>query len=117
MSVLISNELQQQLSDDEIIRRINAGEKDLFELLMRRYNSRLYRIAMSIVNNDEEIEDIMQNAYIKAYQNLAGFEGRSSFGTWLVRILINEGLASLKRSKRFISFESNKQSIKIGRES
>jgi RNA polymerase sigma factor (sigma-70 family) len=110
MSVLILNEGLQQLSDDEIIKRINAGEKELFELVMRRYNSRLYRIAMSIVNNDEEIEDIMQNAYIKAYQNLSAFEGRSSFGTWLVRILINESLASLKRSKRFISFESNKES-------
>ena len=80
------------LSDEEIVTQIINGEKYLYETLIRKYNVRLYRISMSIVNDDNVVEDILQSAYIKAYFNLAGFKNKSSFGTWLTKILINESL-------------------------
>src|ERR1700744_6090446 len=85
------------LSDEEIVERILKGEKSLYETLIRKYNLRLYRISMSIINDDKEVEDIMQITYINAYQQLAKFQNKSSFGTWLTRILINESLLHKKR--------------------
>ncbi|HTM66959.1 MAG TPA: RNA polymerase sigma factor [Flavipsychrobacter sp.] len=92
--------VQQELSDKEVVERILSGEKRLFELLIRKYNQRLYRIARSIVTEDSEIEDLMQCAYIRAYEHLGKFEWRSSFSTWLVRILVNECLSHLKKKHR-----------------
>ena len=87
------------VSDHEIINRILQGEKDLYALIIRRYNARLYRVGMSIINDDAEVEDVMQVAYIKAYENLGKFAFKSSFSTWLTRILINESLLRLKKRK------------------
>jgi RNA polymerase sigma factor (sigma-70 family) len=86
--------------DNEVISKVIQGQKDLYERIIRKYNPRLYRVAMSIVKDQEEAEEIMQIAYIKAYENLEKFEGKSSFSTWLTRILINEGLQMLKNKKR-----------------
>ncbi|TMI86967.1 MAG: RNA polymerase sigma factor [Bacteroidetes bacterium] len=91
------------LNDDEIITRILHGEKDLYSLIVRRYNQRLYRIGMSIINDDAEVEDAMQVAYINAYENLGKFAFKSSFPTWLTRILINECLLRLRKRKKSIS--------------
>jgi RNA polymerase sigma factor (sigma-70 family) len=91
------------LNDDEIITRILHGEKDLYSLIVRRYNQRLYRVGMSIINNDAEVEDAMQVAYINAYENLGKFAFKSSFPTWLTRILINECLLRLRKRKKSIS--------------
>src|SRR5204862_3307373 len=91
------------LNDDEIITRILHGEKDLYSLIVRRYNQRLYRIGMSIINDDAEVEDAMQVAYINAYENLGKFAFRSSFPTWLTKILINECLLRLRKRKKSIS--------------
>jgi RNA polymerase sigma factor (sigma-70 family) len=85
------------LSDEEIVERIINGEQHLYEVLMRKFNQRLYRISMAIINDDKEAEDIMQTAYINAYQQLGNFKGKSSFSTWLIRILINESLLHKKR--------------------
>ena len=79
-----------QLPDAEIISRILMGEKKLFEILMRRYNQRLYRIGMSVLNNSSEVEDAMQAAYINAYEHMEKFEQRASFITWLTRIMLNQ---------------------------
>jgi RNA polymerase sigma factor (sigma-70 family) len=84
-------------SDEEIVLKIVNGEQHLYEHLMRKYNERLYRISMSIVNDDKEAEDIMQIAYLNAYRQLSNFKHQSSFGTWLTRILINESLLHKKR--------------------
>ena len=89
-----------QSSDEEIVSRILRGETALFEVLMRKYNERLYRISISIVGDDDAVEDIIQTAYINAYRQLVNFEGRSSFGTWLTRILINESLLYKIREQR-----------------
>lgn len=89
--------------DVVLIERILAGEKRLFELIIRRYNQRLYRIGMSILNEDAEVEDAMQTAYINAYEHLGQFEHRSSFNTWITRILLNECLAQKKRRQRLLT--------------
>lgn len=86
------------LSDEALVLKILNGEKHLYETLMRKFNQQLYRIAMSIVNDDREAEDIMQITYLNAYRNLASFTHQSSFNTWLTRILINESLLHRKRN-------------------
>jgi RNA polymerase sigma-70 factor (ECF subfamily) len=96
------DQLTGTLSDEEIVEWILKGEKSLYESLMRKYNLRLYRVSMSIINDDMEAEDIMQTVYINAYQQLAKFQNRSSFGTWITRILINE---SLLRKKKIIKHQ------------
>jgi RNA polymerase sigma-70 factor (ECF subfamily) len=89
------------LPDDEVIRRIRAGETDLFETLMRRHNQRVYRIARAILRDDAEAEELAQEAWVRAYEHLDEFAGRAAFSTWLVRILLHEGWARARRGRRF----------------
>lgn len=95
------------ISDHEIITRILNGEKNLYALIVRRYNQRLYRVAMSIINDDAEVEDVMQVAYINAYENLGQFAFKASFSTWLTRILINESLLRLKKRGKSINMNDD----------
>lgn len=95
------------ISDHEIITRILNGEKNLYALIVRRYNQRLYRVAMSIINDDAEVEDVMQVAYINAYENLGKFAFKASFSTWLTRILINESLLRLKKRGKSINMNDD----------
>ncbi|AIZ63995.1 hypothetical protein PK28_10395 [Hymenobacter sp. DG25B] len=97
------------LSDLEVIERVLAGEKQLFELLMRRYNQRLYRTGLAVLGgNVAEVEEAMQNAWIKAFQHLNRFAGRAGFATWLTRILLNECLMALRGRHHFVDLpESN----------
>lgn len=88
------------LSDEEVVRRVLDGETALFEIIMRRYNQRLYRIARGILRDDGEAEDVMQDAYVRAYSHLSQFAGRAQFSTWLSRIAIHEALARVRRRKR-----------------
>lgn len=88
------------MSDEEIVVKILSGETRLYEKLMRKYNQQLYRVSMSIINDDKEAEDIMQTAYLNAFRQLHNFEQRSSFATWLTRILINESLLHKKRKQK-----------------
>ena len=88
------------LSDDDIVRRIRGGESALFEILMRRYNQRLYRVARSIVRDEDEAEDVMQQAYVNAFVHLHQFAERAQFSTWLTRIAVYEALARLRRRRR-----------------
>jgi RNA polymerase sigma-70 factor (ECF subfamily) len=85
-----ANAISDPTPDEELIKRITTGEKQLFEIIIRRYNQRLYRIGMSILGIDAEVEEAMQAAYISAYEHLAQFEYRSAFGTWLTRIMLNQ---------------------------
>jgi len=89
-----------QVTDILVIKKVLAGEKDSYEILIRRYNTRLYRIARSILRTDVGVEDVMQNAYIKAYENLHQFQGKAQFSTWLTKILINESLAWLRKNSK-----------------
>jgi RNA polymerase sigma-70 factor (ECF subfamily) len=79
-------------TDAEIVQRVLDGDLALFELLMRRHNQRVYRAIRSILRDDSESEDVMQEAYVRAYEHLAQFEGRAQFSTWLTRIAVNEAL-------------------------
>lgn len=87
-------------SDEYVVDRVLAGETALYEIIVRRYNQRLYRVVRAILRDDAETEDVMQDAYVRAYQHLRQFEARSSFSTWLTRIAINEALARLRRRNR-----------------
>lgn len=87
------------ISDAEIIGRIIAGEKRLFEVIIRRYNQRMYRVGMAVLNNEQDVEDAMQTAYINAYMNLEKFQNRAAFATWLTKIMLNQCLEQ-KRKKQ-----------------
>src|SRR6516225_8598665 len=95
----------QSWSDEEIVQRVLGGEKALFEILMRRHNQRIYRIVRGILNDDGEAEDVMQDAYVRAYEHLTQFEGRSTFVTWLSRIAMHEAFARAQRQKRQTSLD------------
>jgi RNA polymerase sigma-70 factor (ECF subfamily) len=82
-------------ADEEIVRRVLEGNLVLFEHLMRRHNQRVYRAIRSILRDDSESEDVMQETYVRAYEHLAQFEGRAQFSTWLTRIAVNEALKRL----------------------
>ena len=100
-----------KINESDVIKRIINGEKELFEILVRRYNQKLYRVIRSYIKNEPQIEDIMQNSYIKAYTKLYQFKLESSFSTWLIRIAINESLANLNEKKKnsFINEDSTSE--------
>lgn len=89
----------QRLTDSEVVARVLSGECALFELLMRRYNQRLYRVARGILRNNQEAEDALQNGYIRAFQSLAQFRGPNGFGAWIARIVSNEALMTLRKKR------------------
>ena len=95
------------LPDEEVVRRVLDGDTAVFEIIMRRYNQRLYRVARAILRDDSEAEDVMQDAYVRAYQHLGQFAGRSQFSTWLTRIAIHEALARAQRRKRVDQLSAN----------
>lgn len=92
-------------SDEEIVVRVLAGETMLYELIMRRYNQRLYRAVRAILRDENEAEDVMQDAYVRAYQHLNQFAGKSSFSTWLTRIAVHEALARLRKRGRLMQLD------------
>jgi len=96
-------------TDEQVIERVLAGDTALYEIIMRRYNQRLYRVVRAILRDDNEVEDVIQDAYVRAYRSLNQFEGRSSFSTWLVRIAVHEALARLRRSHRFPSLAEEEE--------
>ena len=100
--------------DEEIVRRVVAGDTALFEVLMRRHNQRLYRVARAILRNDAEAEDVMQQAYVNAYVHLDQFADRARFSTWLTRIATYEALARLRRRGRFTEIEGMSESTRDG---
>lgn len=89
------------LPDEELAARVLHGETALYEILMRRHNQRLYRAARSIVRDDAEAEDVVQDAWVRAYSHLGQFAGAARFSTWLTRIAVHEALARARRQKRF----------------
>jgi RNA polymerase sigma-70 factor (ECF subfamily) len=88
------------LSEPEIIERIVRGERDLFAILMRRYNQQLFRIVRAILGSDAEAEDALQDAYLQAFTRLDDFESRARFSTWMSRIAIRAAIARRERAQR-----------------
>ena len=83
----------------------------MFELLMRRYNERVYRAARAIVRDEQEAEDVMQQAYVNAFTHLRQFNGAAQFSTWLTRIAINESLARVRRRGRYQAFDDDLSNV------
>src|SRR5215472_16205139 len=94
------------MSDAEVVSRVCSGEPALYEILMRRYNQRLFRVIRSVVTNDSEAEDVLQEAWVRAYEHLDQFEGRASFSTWVTRIAFHEALARTRKSKRWAPLQN-----------
>lgn len=91
-----------QLSDAEVASRVTAGDSALFELIMRRYNRRLFRIARGILGNDAEAEDAVQDAYVCAWFKLGQFRGPDGFASWICQIATNEALMRRRRRKGIV---------------
>lgn len=98
-------------TDDEIVALVRSGETSMFEMLMRRYNQRLFRAIRSIVNDELEAEDVLQDVWVRAYEHLNQFLGRASFSTWLTRIAIYEAIARNRKRKRWTALEDPKGEI------
>jgi RNA polymerase sigma-70 factor (ECF subfamily) len=87
-------------TDEEVVDRVRAGDTALYEIILRRYNQRLYRVARAILRDDGEAEDVMQAAYVRAYEHLGQFAGRAPFSAWLTRIAVHEALLRLRKRGR-----------------
>jgi RNA polymerase sigma-70 factor (ECF subfamily) len=94
-------------TDEDVIRQVLDGDTGMFELLMRRYNERVYRAARAIVRDEQEAEDVMQQAYLNAFTHLRQFNGAARFSTWLTKIAINESLARVRRRGRYQPFDDD----------
>ena len=91
----------QDANDDAaMIRRVVAGDRGAFELLMRRHNRRLYRLARASLRDDAEAQDALQEAYLLAYRSVAQFRGDAALATWLSRLVLNECMGRLRRKAR-----------------
>jgi RNA polymerase sigma-70 factor, ECF subfamily len=106
MEATVGDFRNSSIGDAEVVKRVLAGEIEMFEIIMRRYNQRLYRAARAILGNDIEAEQVMQDAYFQAYTHLAQFAGKAKFSTWLTKIAVYEALARLRRRKRFVDLDS-----------
>lgn len=89
----------QQIPDETLITSVLSGDKPAFEHLIRRYNQRLFRIGMSMLDHEADVEDAMQTAYINAWLHLSQFRRDSSFGTWLTRIMLNQCLEQQRKAR------------------
>ncbi|WP_287370663.1 RNA polymerase sigma factor, partial [Mesorhizobium sp.] len=93
----------------QLVGRALAREGGAFRTIIKMHNQRLYRIARSVVRNDSEAEDIVQEAYVRAFAQLGDFRGESSLATWLSRIVINEALGRLRKRRRTVAMPQSLQ--------
>jgi RNA polymerase sigma-70 factor (ECF subfamily) len=100
-----------KIEESEVIKRILGGEKEFYEILVRRNNQKLYRVIRSYIKDEAEIEDLMQDSYVKAFTKLHQFKLESSFSTWLVRIAINETLARLKEKGKLYDLNGHSDDL------
>ena len=100
MTTALATAATERFTDAEVVRRVAQGDTALFEILLRRYNQRVYRAVRAVLRTDEEVEDVMQQAYLSAFAHLGQFAERAQFSTWLIRIAVNEALARLRKRGR-----------------
>lgn len=93
-------------SDEQIVGLVREGRVEAYELLMRRCNRRIFRAARAILRNADEAEDVMQDAYVRAYTHLSQFAGEAKFSTWVTRIAIHEALARRRIQRRWQSMDT-----------
>jgi RNA polymerase sigma-70 factor, ECF subfamily len=96
----IAVQAPQDLDDAALARHVAAGDAAAFEVLMRRHNRRLYRLARSMLRNAADAEDALQEAYLLAFQSIGGYRGDASLATWLSRVVANQCVARLRRQAR-----------------
>jgi RNA polymerase sigma-70 factor (ECF subfamily) len=94
------------VDEAELVARARNGDAAAVRLIIRRHNQRLYRIARSIVRDDGEAEDVLQEAYARAFTNLASFRGEARLGTWLARIVMNEALGRLRGRRGTVELDA-----------
>jgi RNA polymerase sigma-70 factor (ECF subfamily) len=92
-------------TDENLVGRVKEGDLSAFELLVRRHNQRLYRAVRAVLRTGEEVEDAMQDAYVAALRHIEQFQGRAQFGTWLLKIGINEARARFRRRMRLVPLD------------
>lgn len=92
-------------NDDRLLDRVRQGDREAIRLIVKQQNQRLYRIARAIVRNDSDAEDVLQEAYVRAFAGLDGFRGEARLGTWLARIVINEALGLIRRRRPAIDID------------
>lgn len=92
-------------ADEEIITKVLAGKVELFEIIVRRHTPRLLRLAISVLHNSADAEEIVQDAYVSAYQYLHQFAGRAKFATWLMRIAYHKSLARVRSRSREVRLD------------
>src|SRR5213595_2435397 len=106
----IQQRVSEPVSDElALVQATKGGDVGAFEELVKRYDRNVFRIAQHITQNREDAEDVVQDAFLKAYQNLEQFQGNSKFYTWLVRIAVNEALMRLRkrRNDRTVSLDED----------
>ena len=92
-------ERNEQHPDVALVQRVRDGDVSAYDTLVRKYDRQIFRIAQHITQNREDAEDVMQDAFLKAYEKLDQFQGNSKFYTWLVRIAVNESLMRLRKRR------------------
>lgn len=106
---LVSTPERRQEADEDlaIVHKVQAGDVDSFDELVTKYRERIYSVVYNLTSNREDASDLTQDAFIKAFQSIGRFKGKSSFFTWLYRIALNTTLTHLRKNKlrRFFSFE------------
>ncbi|OYW10119.1 MAG: RNA polymerase subunit sigma-24 [Acidobacteriia bacterium 12-62-4] len=98
---------QELIDESALVERARQGDDAAFSALVNRYNRKIFRLAKNITQNDEDAEDVLQDAFLKAYTHLDSFHGDSKFYTWVVRIAVNEALMKLRkrRSDKTVSLD------------
>lgn len=91
--------------DETLIARIRTGDTGAYEIMLRRYNRRLFRVTRSILRDDDDAQDAMQEAYMRAFTNIGDYRTPGNFGAWLTRIAVNEALMKKRRDRRYTSDE------------
>src|SRR5215207_5679385 len=100
--------------DDDLVALVRNGNGAAFAAIMQRYSPRLFRVARGVVRDDSEAEDVLQEAYVRAYAGLGGFRGEAALGTWLTRIVLNEAMGRLRRLRPTEELEAIDEAVLSG---
>ena len=106
MSVTQATQAAEKLGDEDLVPMARARDEAAVRAITKRYNRRLFRIARSILRNDAEAEDVVQETYVRAFTGLDMFRGDAAFGTWITRIAMNEALGRLRRRRPTVDWET-----------
>ena len=109
MQVQLSESNPERFEDDAVVARVLAGDVASFELLMRRHNRSVFRAARAILRSDDEAEDVMQHAYVRAFEHLGEYQGRARFSTWVTRIAVYEAFKRLRQQKRLDALDESSE--------